>query len=50
MKNQTFEARVRIDGRIVRVQIDAITLLEARRILEAQYGKGSIQGIDAVRR
>ena len=46
---QTFEARIMIKGHVMHVQIQAQNIFDARRMLEAQYGKNSIQGINPKR-
>jgi hypothetical protein len=38
----TYQAKVRINGGCVPVSIDARTSSEARMLLEAQYGPGSV--------
>ena len=39
----TYRALVNIGGRFSEVSIEAKTMIEARNILEAQYGPGSIK-------
>jgi len=39
---KTFKAHMRMNGRTVEVQVQARNMLDARAMLEAQYGKGSI--------
>lgn len=46
MDMQTFDARVKIDGVIRYVRIDAISVIEARKLLEAQYGASNIIGVN----
>ena len=48
MTTPTFEALVQIDERLIRVRIDANNILDARQILEAQYGKDAVPGILSV--
>lgn len=50
MAMQTFEARVKISGTVTRLRIDANNSSDARRILEAQYGKGSVLSLDTIRK
>lgn len=47
---KTFKAYVRISGRNTEVRIQARNVMDAKDLLEAQYGKGSvIQGPTEVR-
>ena len=46
MDMQSFDARVKIDGVIRYVRIDAINAIEARKLLEAQYGANNVIGLN----
>lgn len=46
MDMQSFDARVKIDGVIRYVRIDAINAIEARKLLEAQYGANNVVGLN----
>ena len=46
---QTFEARVNVNGQTIQVVIQARNMIDAQRLLEAQYGKNSVQGINPKR-
>ena len=48
MDMQTFEARVKIEGNVRHVRIDAINLIEARKLLEAQYGASNVVGVNPI--
>lgn len=39
---KTYKARVRLSGRTIEVQVQARGSLDAKALLEAQYGKGSV--------
>jgi hypothetical protein len=39
---KTYKASVRINGRIVEVRVEARNSIDARAMIEGQYGKGSI--------
>lgn len=43
---QTFEARIKIKGRVIQVSIEAQNIFDAKRLLEAQYGTGTVEGIN----
>ena len=45
---KTFKAQVRINGTLTWIQIQAADLNAARRMIEAQYGTGSISSISQV--
>lgn len=40
MKN--YKAQVRINGRLVEIRVQARNFIDAKTIIEGQYGKGSI--------
>jgi hypothetical protein len=47
---KTYKARIRLNGRDMWVQVQARSMQDARAMIEAQYGKGSIlNGPDEVR-
>lgn len=47
----TYHARVRLSGGLVPVTVEARTAFEARQLLEAQFGPGSVVSTpDAVNR
>jgi hypothetical protein len=39
---KTYKANVRINGRMVEVRVEARNSIDARAMIEGQYGKGSI--------
>lgn len=39
---KSYKAKVKMDGRYVEVVIQAQNIMDAKSMLEAQYGKGSI--------
>jgi hypothetical protein len=39
---KTYKANVRINGRMVEVRVEARSSIDARTMIEGQYGKGSI--------
>lgn len=41
---KTFKANVKLNGRYVEVQVQARNQLDAKAMIEAQYGKGSMMG------
>ena len=42
---RNFEARVHVDGRVIKVTIRAQNGNDAKALLEAQYGRGSLRGL-----
>ncbi len=39
---KTYKANVRINGRMVEIRVEARSSIDARAMIEGQYGKGSI--------
>jgi len=39
---KTYKANVRVNGRMVEVRVQARSNIDARAMIEGQYGKGSI--------
>lgn len=42
---KTFRARVRVGGVVSQVTIQAQSITHAKKLLEAQYGKGTVFGV-----
>lgn len=45
-----FRAKVRVAGAVREVQIDANNVVDAKKLLEAQYGKGKVFNVVPVQR
>ncbi len=48
MDMHTFEARVKIEGVVRHIRIDAMNVIEARKLLEAQYGASNVVGVNPI--
>jgi hypothetical protein len=47
---KTFKAKVRVAGAVRDVQIQAKNVFDAKKLLEAQYGKGKVFSVIPVQR